>query len=280
MWYYGKMTNKVTLIIPDIHLRWKQAEDIIASVKHDEVIFLGDYFDDFGDTPDMISETCEWLAASVKKPNRIHLFGNHDVHYAFTYRTFCCSGYEQWKYFLIYDSLPRDTWDHVKWYHILDDTWLLTHAGLHKSNLPKDIRALHTDRPKFLQEIANYLDVEIKEGFRKAANNTGSWIFNAGASRGGFNKVGGISWCDYQSEFHPIKGLNQIVGHTPQRDTAKWCVLENDESLTRYPSSFKPSKTLFANVHSSVNLDLDVWKNTHYAIWNGKTMVVKAVNDW
>jgi hypothetical protein len=274
------MQNKVTLIIPDIHLRHEEAEKIIASVKHDEVIFLGDYFDDFGDNPDMFTETCTWLESSVNKPNRIHLFGNHDVHYAFDFRTFRCSGYEQWKHLLIQDSVSKKVWDKLKWYHVLDGTWLLTHAGLHKANLPEDIRALYPDRQLFLAEITKYLDTEIVNGFRKAANNTGSWVFNAGRSRGGMNNVGGIIWCDYDREFFPITGLNQILGHTPQAIShARWMVLDEQTKrpVTRSATLWTPDEKRFQDTEESVNIDLDVWKNTHYATWDGKFLKVAAV---
>ena len=272
------MQNKVTLIIPDIHLRWQEAEDIIASVKHDEVIFLGDYFDDFGDNPEMVESTCDWFVASVKKPNRIHLFGNHDVHYAFPYRTFKCSGYEQWKDFIIGDNVPRDIWDKVKWYHVLDNTWLLTHAGLHKSHVPTHLRGLTAKRDEFFGELTKFLDVELKAGFRKAANNESSWILNAGRSRGGLFNVGGITWCDYNAEFHPLTGLNQIFGHTPQRERARWCVLDEQSKKPVNRSAFvwTPDEKRFHDTEESVNIDLDVWKNTHYATWDGKFLKVAA----
>ncbi|MFB5647777.1 MAG: hypothetical protein ACE5RO_06540, partial [Candidatus Nitrosomaritimum yanchengensis] len=38
-------------------------------------------------------------------------------------------------------------------------------------------------------------------------------FINAGKSRGGFNKTGGIIWCDY-SEFVDIPNTKQIFGHT------------------------------------------------------------------
>lgn len=271
------MKNKVTLIIPDLHHRWKIAEDIIASVKHDEVIFLGDYFDDFGDDPSMVEATCDWLNSSVKKPNRIHLMGNHDIHYAFVYRSFQCSGYEQWKYFIAHDNVARETWDKLKWYHILDDMWLLSHAGLHKANLPADIRGMHTYRSTFLKTIGNYLDVEIREAFRRAANNKNYWTLNAGYSRGGSIPYGGIIWCDYEREFVPIKGLNQIVGHTPQK-TAKWFVQQENGELNRHQVELWTPTTILNDVECSVNLDLDVYRKTHYGVWDGETLSVKCHN--
>ena len=270
------MQKKVTLIIPDIHHKWALAEKIISGVPHDEVLFLGDYFDDFGDNPEMVQDTCDWLNASVAKPNRIHLFGNHDVHYAFAYRSFQCSGYDQWKYFIIHDSVSRETWDKLKWFHVLDNTWLTTHAGLHKFNLPDDIKALSNDRPTFLKAIAEYLDMEIVKGFQHGANNKSFWVFNAGHSRGGMQRVGGITWCDFDREFYPIKGLNQIVGHTPQSNgIAKWCVLNTDDKVSYHPTHlFSPQEV--GNSEYSFNLGLDVYRNMHYAVWDGKSLTVKS----
>ena len=271
------MKRKISLIIPDIHHRWRDAEKIISSVKSDEIIFIGDYYDDFDDTPEMVRETCEWLEGSVNKPNRIHLFGNHDVHYAFTYRSFQCTGYEQWKYFIISDMISSKVWDKLKWYHFLDNQWLITHAGLHKFNLPESVTKFSGERIKFIDEIGKYLDHEIINGFRSGATNQSSWIFNAGYSRGGMQRVGGITWCDFEREFFPIQGINQLLGHTPQTiGTPRWCLLNNNDKVS-YPlySEFNPTVEMLNDSGLSININLDVYKNMHYGIWNGKKLVVK-----
>lgn len=279
------MTNKITLIIPDIHHKWIQAEKIISRVGADEVVFLGDYFDDFNDTPEMVQETCEWLEGSVLKPNRIHLFGNHDVHYAFPYRTFRCSGYEQWKEFITADLVKWQTWKKLVWYHFIDDVWLLTHAGLHTFNLPDTIKVLHTDRPKFVAAIKDHLDQSVEEGLKAAANNVGHWFFNAGRSRGGMQRVGGITWCDFEREFFPIKGLNQILGHTPQMQTPRWCSLDKTSSNSKekviyHPSElFTPTITQLRNHEMSQNIDLDVHGNLTWATWNGKKLELGNYRD-
>lgn len=265
---------KNTLIIPDIHLRWEQAEKIISAVGPDEVIFLGDYFDDFGDTPEMVRDTAEWLEGSVNKPNRIHLYGNHDQSYGFPFLTFKCSGYEQWKDFTINDIVSKTTWNKLKWYHWLDDRWLLTHAGLHRSNVPKEIYQHINDRPKFIEELSKYLDKSIEEGIREAANNTRTWIFNAGHSRGGSQKVGGITWCDYEVEFEPIIGINQIFGHTPLRHVC-WTTHERNKDKQYPPAhSWNPTIQQLDNKNLSSNLCLDCRGNTHYAVWNGTNLII------
>jgi hypothetical protein len=40
------------------------------------------------------------------------------------------------------------------------------------------------------------------------------WL-QPGRARGGWAKVGGVNWLDYDREFKPVPGLKQIFGHTP-----------------------------------------------------------------
>lgn len=278
MWYSSAV--KTTLIIPDLHLRWEQAEKIISKVGGDEILFLGDYFDDFDDDVHMVKDTADWLASSLVKPNRIHLFGNHDQHYAFPYRTFQCSGYAQWKYFIIRDNFDFNLWDKLKWYHFLDNRWLCTHAGLHKLNVPKEVMTYRKDRAKFIVAISEYLDKEILKGFRAGAEGVGSWVFNAGAARWGMQRVGGITWCDYTREFNPVKGINQIVGHTPQEYGVKWTQLTEDDQIL-HPSlkDYSPTPEELDNPELSTNICLDVLYNTHYAIWDGKQLKLGDYNS-
>ncbi len=277
--------NKTTLIIPDLHHRWEQAEKIISSVGADDILFLGDYFDDFNDTPDMVRATAEWLQDSVTKPNRIHLFGNHDQHYAFPYRPFQCSGYEQWKYFIIQDMLDSKVWDKLKWYHFLDEVWLLTHAGLHNLNVPDEVTKERKDRPKFINELSQYLDAEIHKGFNYGASGAGSWVFNAGCARWGSQRVGGITWCDFNQEFFPVRGINQIMGHTPQMQGARWCIWEKDPKKSggrvayRPHDLFTPLPQSYHNTDESFNICLDVHGNTHFGIWNGKKLQIGNYRD-
>ncbi len=264
--------NALTLIIPDLHLRVEQADKIIKHVKADTVISLGDVFDDFIEDPSSVRNAAEWYVDFVNNPNHIMLWGNHCQHYGFPYRSFQCSGYEQWKYFLINDIVPRSTWDKVKWYHFLDNRWLVTHAGLHKLNVPEKVMKHRKDRIKFVAAISEYLDTEILSGFRAGAEGVGSWVFNAGRSRGGMNNVGGITWCDHNQEMYPIIGLHQIYGHSPQQyGSPSWLIQDSNKSNPYFKLSneWTPSKKQITSLNSSYNLCLDVWKNIHYAVWNG-----------
>ena len=274
-----------TLILPDIHLRHEQANKIIKHVGADEVIFLGDWADDFDDTPDMVKETAEWFVDFVANPNHIALFGNHDAHYAYSYRTFRCSGYQQWKYLEINDIVPRSTWDKVKWFHFLDDKWLLTHAGLHMLNVPEKITKFRKDRKKFISELTIWLNAEIVKGFQNGASGTGSWVFNAGHARGGQRRVGGITWCDFNQEFFPVQGINQIFGHTPQTQGPRWCIWEKDPKKPQGRVAYRPadlwtpSTEKLSNPDQSQNVCLDVHGNTHWATWDGKELKIGNYRD-
>lgn len=269
------MKNTLTLILPDIHHRIELAEKIIKAVDPDQTVMIGDYFDDWNDTPEMVKNTTEWIEYSVNKPDRILCFGNHDLMYAFANRSFQCSGYEDWKYYIIHDTLDgKKVWDKFKYYYILDNTWFISHAGLHKFNLPQSISDLYLDRSLFLNKISTYLDEEIIKGHRNE-----SWIFRAGYSRGGNQRVGGITWCDFDREFNPIRGLNSICGHTPD-SMVRWANLSENDPKVKFirDVDFSPSIKDINNPQNSFNLCLDT--NTgHYATWNGKKLTVHWIGD-
>ena len=95
------------LVIGDVHQSHQTAEQFINNWKG-PVIFLGDYFDQFHDSPQDAMETAKWLKQSLQQPNRIHLMGNHDFHYMLPVGsgTFC-SGYTKDKHEAIDQILTR-----------------------------------------------------------------------------------------------------------------------------------------------------------------------------
>ena len=134
-----------TLVIPDIHNNSANAEAIISKENPDRIVFLGDYFDSFGDESDVdtVSNTAMWLADSVQKSNRIHLYGNHDIWYSNPYCEPWCGGNSWFKSFIIRKA--EIEWDKIKFHYWLDH-WLCTHAGLsniiyeeYKSKTVKDL---------------------------------------------------------------------------------------------------------------------------------------------
>src|ERR1035437_9205008 len=88
--------KEAVLIIPDIHNNVGWVEEYLAKQKYDYVVFLGDYFDEFYDSVKDATEAAKWLKESLKKENRIHLWGNHDTSYFFP-NLYECSGYSKEK---------------------------------------------------------------------------------------------------------------------------------------------------------------------------------------
>ncbi len=217
-----------TILIPDTHLQHSRAERILSKEKpYDKVVFLGDYFDDFYDNPEWNAGAAKWLKESLLDPKRIHLIGNHDLNYHCDNKdfndwrkAFACSGFTMEKYKAIREILPdKTTWGKLKW-HVIEQGWLITHAGL-------DTRHCKMPAPS-LKKIDNFLNTEAILAERQFINGAKHWFFEAGASRRGSAEVGGIVWCDANKEFQPIPKVKQIFGHTYQRGGPKW-IKEYDE---------------------------------------------------
>jgi hypothetical protein len=68
--------NKAYLIIPDIHHKVGMVERIRANHPGMPAIFLGDYFDDFYDTPAHMEVTCRWLKQAIGRGQDTFLLGN------------------------------------------------------------------------------------------------------------------------------------------------------------------------------------------------------------
>jgi len=195
-------TNINYLIIPDIHHRWKRAEEVIKEVGPDITVFLGDYFDEFYDTKVMQLETAEWFKESLSKPNRIHLMGNHEMNYYDEKSPFLCSGYAAWKPPIICKVLKKEDWLKTR-FHTWADSWLLTHAGLsmplaHPYGKHKEMLAMEEEKAKIA-----------------LMSRQGHWFWQAGARVDPPHPwPGGIMWNDFYMEHIPIPELNQIFGHT------------------------------------------------------------------
>jgi hypothetical protein len=182
-----------TLIIPDIHTKFVLAEKIITHEKPDNIVFLGDYFDSYGDSLDITEKTAMWLKESLHKENRIHLLGNHDLSYLDS--KFPCSGFTEAKLSVIQKTgLDLSKLVHYCWV----GEFLCTHAGL--SN-------------EFYQKYGNSLSVD--DFLKKYSTNKKlrARLYDCSPFRGGIGEFAGIVWCDY-NEFVDIQNIKQIFGHT------------------------------------------------------------------
>jgi len=222
--------GKKILIISDIHNEVDKLDKIIKSEGADINLVLGDWFDSFiYDETQHYAKTAEYLMGYLTSPNNHTLFGNHDLHYFFYNSYVMCSGYEHRKYNTISETFGENRLNIYKkfdWFAWVDG-YLCTHAGL---------------CPDFIDPTAKDHSDIIKERERANINlisGHNHWFYAVGRARGGHYHKGGIVWLDFDKEFAPVEGLNQIVGHTPRRQggVAKYAKTENyciDTSLRQW----------------------------------------------
>src|SRR6185369_4930136 len=81
-----------------------------------------------------------------------------------------------------------------------------------------------------LEDVVKKLEHDSVEAVKNLYAGKDHWFIYAGFSRSMISRgYGGLLWCDWNQEFMPMKGIHQIVGHTPQ-DWVKWIsVMEGDE---------------------------------------------------
>lgn len=192
------------LIIPDVHNEVAAAEAIVAAHPGHRVVFLGDYFDAFGDGPVDAARTAEWLGWSIRQPGRIHLIGNHDPFYFGAGRESCwCAGNSAAKRRAALPFLGEGAWEALRVGHWITPSLLCTHAGL-AAGL---VRPTEPVAVQFERRAADLLRA-------CAADRAHRWL--DWGRRGGGDVVGGPLWCDWK-DFEPLPGLHQLMGHTPHR---------------------------------------------------------------
>lgn len=189
-------------VIPDIHNRTFEVEQIIEQANADKVILLGDYFDSGYDDMETTHQTAMWLKDSMKNPDRIHLLGNHDLSYL--NQNYRCSGFSESKLFTIRHA--KVDLSKLQLYAWCGD-WLCTHAGLSRTFFEHWSK----DNPKKQNDvtITGFLDTMLTK--------TPNALFNCSNMRGGSDESSGIVWNDYD-EFVDIPNIKQIFGHTHNTD--------------------------------------------------------------
>lgn len=191
------------IVIPDIHTHYEKAERICKKYKNHKFVFIGDYFDNFNDTPEDNRFTAEWLVESLKKPNRIHLIGNHDECYHPKLNLYC-SGFSIPKKEVINKVMKIEDWDNLKYFHY-ENKWLFSHAGINKHWFSDPIQGVSVEK---IEDI-------IKDACTKQLmGDTDNAIWASDKYRGGKHEWGGILWQDWR-KMELIPKLKQCVGHTP-----------------------------------------------------------------
>jgi len=204
-----------TLILSDIHHRHSRAQSIIDKVPHDELVLLGDYFDNYNDTVQEAVDTAIWLTEKILgKPNTTAIIGNHDASYIFPQNyNLRCSGYSDQKNDAINRVLTHEHKEHFKVYHITRG-YVCSHAGLTNQKW-KEYSSKFEQKPEqtqlqFFDEVMSYF---VQHDLKRARYNEDAELFAAGWDRGGSHRNGGMTWVDWRN-LAPINGINQIVGHS------------------------------------------------------------------
>lgn len=188
-----------TIIVPDVHHNVIRLNSILQE-EADNRVFLGDWFDDFGDHPSHAVATAKRLEQLMLDPTNKFLYGNHDVHYAFPLaRATRCSGFTEEKLRALapYAEGIRGRFR----LSVEVEGWRLSHAGFH----PVYIGIDPDTSLDYLMADPTHIPV----------------LFKAGQARGGDSKVGGCTWLDWNWEFKDTPGIKQIVGHTPGEQVRK-----------------------------------------------------------
>lgn len=184
-----------------MHHHVGNAERWLTTQDFDRVIFLGDFFDDFGDGLEDAKHTALWLRNRIESaPADVFLLGNHDASYMYPQNPHLyCPGFTQEKSKVIRKILTEKHWKRFK-IMFEAEGWLFSHAGFH---------------PAFVEGIGiSELAERCDEAMRNAAIGLGDPLLGAGQDRFGPQPIGGPLWLDWSSLI-PISGINQVVGHTP-----------------------------------------------------------------
>jgi hypothetical protein len=193
----------------------KRILDKLDFSQEDRLISLGDWMDDFGDTPEIAENTANYILELQKTlgDRFLWLLGNHDIPYVFpeTSTWHWCSGVSRAKVDAVVKVFGgKLDFSNIDLVHIVErDGYLplsLSHAGVHRGQFAKSLKKISPE-------------AVIKKTTRALKNSkAGKYdeFLSAGRCRGGRSPVGGITWLDWWNEFEPVSGLNQVVGHTTQ----------------------------------------------------------------
>jgi hypothetical protein len=248
-----------TVVIPDIHHNIDDAQWILDNEGADEYVLLGDIFDDFHDTPHISCRTATWLVDTLQRDDVICLWGNHDVPYRWSMNKHVwCPGFDHDKCRAINSKMTFDHWDKLKWYYKTQGFYL-SHAGLCEEIFCHPVNGFSDE----------YVDWSIDRGMNHLSAG-----YDADFCRHGFRmgkqRVGGLIWADW-SELKPIKGINQIVGHSPAYETRVKYLRSDDKVVSGNYSVFERNKPI-VNIYS-MNYCVDTMLDQYLIIQDGEVNI-------
>jgi predicted phosphodiesterase len=193
----------------------------------DKIIFIGDYVDSFEvKNLEMMHNLHEIIHFKKTYPDKVVLLiGNHDIQYIVPNRTY--TGYRpemQWPFGELYRK-NNECFQMAYWHESEMPSspsekkqTLWTHAGVTQGWLQLLRETIQS--PEF-QFVENFKDMELARIdvlLNKAWDYRLDCLFNADRDSGGLEKWAGPLWVRPRMlAIDAIKGVDQIVGHTPQK---------------------------------------------------------------
>ena len=223
------------LVLGDIHGHWNGIEQIYNKEQPDEVIILGDYFDNFHGS-DLSIREC-WTAIlnlrakhlKAHKGQFIMLIGNHDFHYNHYYEK--CSGYR--KSMAVTNALAlNDNADKLQFVYIDEvNNTIYSHAGVTNTWLRENMGdKFAKDSYKFINEMNHRAFMFTYKG---GSDYYGNSIYQSPI----WVRPESLNMDALRNE--DFKSMTQIVGHTHSDGPIcyNWggykCEFENLEQLNR-----------------------------------------------
>ena len=193
------------VFVPDIHGDIKFIERIESDYSTWNKIFVGDLVDSFEFTRTEQFECVKKVISMIEKGDTQCIFGNHELSYL--YPTMRASGYAGTMNTLLSPLKSKIKKLFKNYVYFYPERILITHAGLTKY--------IYNQFDFSLENINGTFEEWSKSPIKETPL---GWI---GKIRGGTNTIGGPFWCDWNNEFQPTEGLNQVFGHSAYVDTHK-----------------------------------------------------------
>jgi hypothetical protein len=195
-----------TIVIPDLHHRLAWVAPTVAAERPDRVIFLGDGPDARGKAGKGYSAAARlivFMKAWLARDDVVWLIGNHEAQYIFNHEDIRSNAWKHWRWKRYRDDFGMSWWRKMKLAHS-EQGWLLSHAGF-REELAHPILGFD---PVWLERYE-------REMFEASCLAPTSWtMIGDGRLQQPKGNRGGVTWLDWNTEFKPIPGVNQIVGHT------------------------------------------------------------------
>ena len=192
IWYTANMQ---WIVLGDLHGESRFIKKVQVQFPNHQILLMGDLIDSFTVPISGQIQCLDTVLDLIRQGGAVCLFGNHEASYL--HPALRASGWT--------DGMDR----HVqllrnqilafpRYQYFPQHRTLFSHAGLTKQLWD-----------------GNGLSLEsLEDTLKKWALDLDSPYYHIGRYRGGYNKVGGLLWCDWNFEFEPVPGLIQVVGHS------------------------------------------------------------------